>query len=91
MPDKTLLAEAASSLESAAAHVGDPEATDRLETFSDQLHDLAASGQTPDHGRLARILHALSEIADDADGEAADAIARAREQITTYREGVEGV
>lgn len=91
MPDNTLLAEAASSLESAAAHVDDGEAIDRLEDFAGQLHDLAASGQTPDHGRLARILHALSEIDDGADGEASDAIARAREQITSYREGVEGV
>jgi hypothetical protein len=91
MPDSTLLAEAASSLESAAARVDDDEATDRLENFAGQLEDIAESGQTPDHGRLARILHSLSEIADDADGEAADAIARAREQITTYREGVEGV
>lgn len=91
MPDSSHLEEAASSLESAASEVDDGAAADRLADLADQLDDLAESGRTPDHGRLARLLNALSEVESDVDGSATDAIARAREQITTYREGVPGV
>lgn len=91
MPDSTHLEEAASSIESAATDVDDAAATDRLENLAAQLRDLVESGRTPDHGRLARMLNALSEVEANVDGNAADAIGRAREHITTYREGVAGV
>lgn len=91
MPDRTHLAEAANSIESAVADVDDHATTERLEGLAEQLRDLADSGRTPDHGRLARMLNALSEVESSEDGSAADAVARAREHITTYREGVEGI
>lgn len=91
MPDSSHLAEAATSIESAATDLEDDAARDRLAGLADQLHDIVDSGRTPDHGRLARMLNALSEVESSADGSAADAIARAREHITTYREGVAGV
>ncbi|MFB6172992.1 MAG: hypothetical protein ABEJ23_10685 [Haloarculaceae archaeon] len=90
MPDSTHLSEAASTLESAAADV-DGDAADRLDRLAGQLRDLVDSGRTPDHGRLDRMLNALSEVESSVDGDAADAVDRAREQITTYREGVSGV
>jgi len=91
MPDPTHLTEAASSLESAAARAGDPDAVERLEDLSEQLHGFVESGRTPDHGRLARVLNALDEADEVADDDASDAIGRAREEVITFREGVEGV
>lgn len=91
MPDDSELADAVTALEDAAAAADDEGAAERLDDFADQLRGFADEGRTADHGRLARVLHSLSELRGEVNGEAADAIDRAREHVTAYREGVEGV
>lgn len=91
MPDREQLEEAARRLDAAAIAVADDEDAERLAGFADRLSGFVEDDRTPDHGRLARILHVLDEIEADADADAAAAIDRTREAITTYREGVEGV
>lgn len=83
--------EKASALVEQAGASAEGEAAERLADLSDQLSDLAARDRGPDHGRLARLLTALSEVKEAVDGETGDTIERAREEITAYREGVEGV
>lgn len=74
-----------------ASESADGEAADRLDGFAEQLDRLAARDRGPDHGRLARILTSLSEIADEADEGTAATIEEARSEITEFRKGVEGV
>lgn len=66
-------------------------ARDRLHEQSRQLAELADRERDPDHGRLARHMNALAELADELDGEAADLVAEARDRVGEFREGVEGV
>lgn len=91
MADPDHLRTAVSKLEAAAEAVEDGQTADRLADFADQLERLAADGRTADHGRLARILHVLSDVQDDAGEDAHTAIDQARAALRTYREGVEGV
>lgn len=88
MPDQSLLDDAASSLEAAAAGTANAEAAARLDDLSEQLEGFVESGRTPDHGRLARILNAMDET--ETNDVSAD-IAQAREHLLTYREDVDGV
>jgi len=83
------LRDASETLAAVSDHAGD--AGDRLADLADQLETLATREKGPDHGRLARILNALSEVEEDAPATVADAIDEARERIVAYRETVEGV
>jgi hypothetical protein len=84
------LAEASDELrEAAEAVTGD--VRERLYDQADAFARKAAADRGPDHGTLARHLHALREIEDEVDQEAASHVAVARDRITEYREGVEGV
>lgn len=83
--------ENAGNLLRTASQSADGEAADRLDGFADQLDALAERERGPDHGRLARILTALAEIADEEDEETAAAVEEARSEITEFRKGVEGV
>lgn len=85
------LADAAAALQAAAEAHDDDTATNRLREHAGQLTELAARDRGPDHGRLARHLHVLNEVATDAPDEAATEIERARALLTAYRETVEGV
>jgi hypothetical protein len=67
------------------------DARERIHEQSNQLASLAVRERGPDHGRLARHMTALAEIADDLDGEAEDHVRRARDLVSEYREGVAGV
>jgi hypothetical protein len=63
----------------------------RLYDQSDQIASLATRERGPDHGRLDRHMNTLREISGELDGEAADHVAAALEDLREYREGVEGV
>ncbi|THE66586.1 hypothetical protein D8Y22_00165 [Salinadaptatus halalkaliphilus] len=85
------LTAAANTLQSAAGEATDEETRDRLQTQSAQFAALADAERGPDHGKLARHEHVLTEIADDTGGEVEAAIEDALESIRAYRETVEGV
>lgn len=89
MADAEQLRMAVKRLETAANDISDQEDAARLAEFADQLSGLLAEGRTPDHGRLARILHVLDEI--EAETDPAASVDQAREALIAYREGVEGV
>lgn len=85
------LQNAAESLQNAADAASDAETQERLENQSDEFANLATADQGPDHGKLARHEHILTEIADDEGGEVADTVEDALESIRAFRETVEGV
>jgi len=82
---------ASDHLRAAAVAAEDAEHEQRLYDQSDTLATLATAENGPDHGRLARITHALDDVAADLEGEAAENVADAKERVTAYRETVEGV
>lgn len=84
------LVEAAEALRRAAERAESEQGRDRLQDQADQFERLAEADRGPDHGRLARHEHILTEIADEDDGAAAD-IEAALESIRAYRQTVEGV
>ncbi|MFD1598500.1 DUF7553 family protein [Halobellus rarus] len=63
----------------------------RIYEQSDALATLAARDRKPDHGRLARHMNALAELAEATDGTAHEAVVDARSTLSEFREGVEGV
>jgi hypothetical protein len=84
------LATAAELLDDAAERAtGD--ASDRLREQSDAVAALAARDRGPDHGRLARIEHVLTDVSEDVDDDTADTVDRALAELREYRSGVEGV
>lgn len=84
------LSEAAEALRRAASSTEDEQTRDRLEDQANQFDGLAEADRGPDHGRLARHEHILTEIADEEDA-AATEIETALESIRAYRQTVEGV
>jgi hypothetical protein len=85
------LQEAATHLTSASEGAADADASERLADLADQLEGLATGDRGPDHGRMARIQNALSDLkAEVAEGAVAD-IDAAKDAISAYRETVEGV
>ena len=76
-------------LRTAHEHV-DGEAKERVEGLVGKAESALADGRTLDHGALARMTRTLSELAEDAEGDAEEAIETARDAISTYREGVPG-
>ncbi len=74
-----------------AAELATGDTRERLYEQADAFADAAAADHGPDHGKLARHLHVLREIEDDADEELAAHVETARDLVSTYREGVEGV
>lgn len=85
------LADAAASLQNAADAAADDETRERLENQSSQFANLAEADHGPDHGKLARHEHILTEIADENSGDVADQVEDALESIRAFRETVEGV
>ena len=59
-----------------------------MESLPDQLDTLATRDRDPDHGRLARIENALSDLEDS---DAGDQVESAHESVTAFRETVESV
>lgn len=84
------LQEASETLER-AADAADGELADRIRTQADQLAGLAEQERGPDHGRLARHMHALQDLIDDGDGDVAAAVEDALATVREYRTTVNGV
>jgi hypothetical protein len=74
-----------------AAETATGDLRERILRQADQLSDLAEADRGPDHGRLARHMAALAEIADAADDGVEPHVRSAREAVSSYREGVAGV
>ncbi|MFK8214851.1 DUF7553 family protein [Haloferax volcanii] len=83
--------ERASNLLKEAAEATDGDVQERLYEQSDQLATLATREQGPDHGRLARHMTVLHDLAEDLDGDAAETVREARSEVLEYRKGVPGV
>ncbi|KAB1192865.1 MULTISPECIES: DUF7553 family protein [Haloferax] len=81
----------ASQLLKEAAEATDGDVQARLYEQSDQLAKLADREQGPDHGRLARHMTVLHELAESLDGDVAETVREARQQVLEYRKGVPGV
>ena len=82
------LRDGAATLERTADDLAD---TERAEDLAETLRTLADRDRGPDHGRLARIGRALSELKEGADDEATAALDETTEHVQAYRETVEGV
>lgn len=74
-----------------AHDLADGEARERLGYTVERVETAVDEEQTLDHGTLARMTQKLSEVAESGDEELAAAIEAAKEALSTYREGVEGV
>ncbi|WP_416838199.1 hypothetical protein [Haloferax sp. DFSO52] len=81
----------ASQLLKDAAEATDGEVRERLYNQSDQLAKLADRAQGPDHGRLARHMTVLHDLANQLDGDTAETVRAARQQVLEYRKTVPGV
>ena len=85
------LATASDLLESAAESTGNEDYAERLTGLADQLGALAEADRGPDHGRLARIENALSDLSESTSGDTVETINDAHHQVKEYRSGVDGV
>ena len=85
------LQRASDTLREAMELADDERIQERLYDQSDQLARLATRETGPDHGRLAKHMNALYELANELDGEAAELVTDARDSVSAYRETVEGV
>jgi hypothetical protein len=89
--DRTPLRNASDALTEAREATDDAEARDRLESYAEQADSMAAADRGPDHGRLARFEHGLTDVREDLDAEGAKLVDEALSQVRAYRETVEGV
>ncbi|WP_458207239.1 DUF7553 family protein [Haladaptatus sp. NG-SE-30] len=89
MPREQLV-QAAEELKQASADVSG-ETKDRLEAQAETLRSLAEADHGPDHGRLDRIMHGLSELKTEVDDETAERIDSAYDHVKAHRETVSGV
>jgi hypothetical protein len=89
--DRSDLRAAADTLGEVRERVSDSETADRIDTFTDQLRNMADADRGPDHGRLDRVMHGLREVAEELGDENSEAVADARSHVRSYRETVEGV
>ncbi|SIR53613.1 hypothetical protein SAMN05421858_2698 [Haladaptatus litoreus] len=89
MPREELV-HAAEELKHASADASS-DVTEQLESQAETLSDLAEADHGPDHGRLDRIMHSLSELESDADDETAERIQSAYDHVKAHRETVSGV
>lgn len=84
------LSDASDNLREAAVSAR-AEFEEQLYERSDELARLATADEGPDHGRLARITHALDDLAEDVEAETSEYVQQAKEKVREYRETVEGV
>ncbi|AFK17770.1 hypothetical protein E6P09_03225 [Haloferax mediterranei ATCC 33500] len=83
--------ERASQLLKEAAEATDGEVQEQLYDQSDQLAKLATRDQGPDHGRLARHMTTLNDLAEEVDGDVEETVREARQEVLEYRKDVPGV
>lgn len=84
------LVQAAEECKQASAGA-EADASERLESHAETLRKLANADHGPDHGRLDRIMHGLSELGEEVGDDAADHVSRAYDHVEAYRETVSGV
>lgn len=84
------LGKASDNLREASIEAKD-EFEERLYERSDELATLAAADEGPDHGRLARITHALDDLAENVEEETREHVQKAKKKVKEYRENVDGV
>lgn len=84
------LADAAVTLRK-AADAATNETRERLENQASTFETLAEADRGPDHGKLARHEHILTDIADDEGGAVAEHVEDALDSIRAYRSTIEGV
>lgn len=87
----TELTRASEQLESAAGEAAEDETSDRLSELAVQVGDLANGEKRADHGRIARIQAAIDELQPSVSDEVAVTIDEARDELSTYRESLDGV
>ncbi|WP_430505392.1 DUF7553 family protein [Haloparvum sp. PAK95] len=83
--------EAASDALREAADVASPVLADDLVEKAETVADLATRNEEPDHGRLARLEHALRGFVDEGSDEVAERVEQALDHVREYRKTVEGV
>ena len=71
-------------LRTAHEHV-DGDAGERIEGLVGKAESALEDGRTLDHGALARMTRTLSELAEDADGETAEAIKASSDSVRVIR------
>jgi hypothetical protein len=74
-----------------AAETATGDTRERIYEQAEAFADAAVADEGPDHGKLARHLHVLREIEDNVGEEATAHVETARELLSEYREGVDGV
>ena len=82
---------AANHLTTASEGASTEDASERLTDLAEQLERLATGDRGPDHGRMARIQNALSDLKADVSADVVDEIDAAKDSISAYRETVQGV
>lgn len=88
---QTELATASEQLESAATATENGEASERLSELATQLAALADNESEADHGRIARIQAAIHELNSDVSDDVAETMSEARDELSAYRETIDGV
>jgi hypothetical protein len=78
-------------LGSAADHAASDDDAERLSDLADRVASFASGDRGPDHGQLARIENALSELSESTSDESLGAIEDAHDHLKEYRSGVDGV
>lgn len=85
------LVNASEELKHVSGMVEDESVKSRIDDQADQLHDLAEADHGPDHGRLDRHMHALSDLKKAVDDDLAEHIGHAYDEVKAYRGTVEGI
>ena len=85
------LINASEELEHVSGRVDDADVKGRIDDQARQLRKLADAERGPDHGRLDRHMHALSDLQREVGDDLAEHVGHARESVRAYRETVEGV
>lgn len=88
---RTKLTTASEHLESAATATDNEAASDRLSELANQVATLVENESEADHGRIARIQAAIDELKSDVSDDVAATISDARDELSAYRETLEGV
>lgn len=85
------LTKASEQIESAASETTDDDASERLTELAGQVTDIAEGETEADHGRIARIQAALDELQSSLEDDVAATVDSARDKLSSYRKGLDGV
>lgn len=85
------LANASEELEHVSGLIVDPDVRSQLVNQADQLRKLADAERGPNHGRLDRHMNVLAELQGRVDGDLAEHVGHARDEVGAYREAMRRV